>query len=402
MPAPHMASSRAKSAAACDLTVIHLDALAYASLHSPSLATMRHEGVPIGALLAVMRVLVTAIHDRPGVLPVVVMDQACEWRQRICPGYLQVGPKEIERQRMRDLYAGQRRLIQSFLDLAGIPCLFVRDGQASDAAAHLWRTRPPGRRIELFTKELSWLQAVDEQTSWYNPMSQITVDLENFKTTCPGAEGLFDSPGQFLSALALAGDASDGMPGPRGIGLKTAGKLLAQFASFDAFWEALDEARSQERARLLSSVASKTLADPNTEALYWRNLTLLSWFALPDQARFAQGRYRPNTDSGVKALQAGLHSFGLHEVAEDLGRELAQSRISLGPDWGETFRDVRQYTEVDWQELPVVALNSDAASIHNSAVSAAQEPGLVSVISKKSSPFSRFGRSKSARVSSPA
>lgn len=50
------------------------------------------------------------------------------------------------------------------------------------------------------------------------------------------------SPGQFVDVKALMGDASDNIPGVAGIGEKTALKLIAEYGSLDALYEALDTA----------------------------------------------------------------------------------------------------------------------------------------------------------------
>lgn len=95
----------------------------------------------------------------------------------------------------------------------------------------------------------------------------------------PALNGL--QAGQYLDYAAMRGDASDNLPGIRGIGEKTAQKLLAAFGSAEAMWAALD---ADEDGTAVATAAGKATvtklrADGAREA--WQlNRTMMS--AHPD------------------------------------------------------------------------------------------------------------------------
>jgi DNA polymerase-1 len=72
------------------------------------------------------------------------------------------------------------------------------------------------------------------------------------------------SPAQVPDFIALRGDPSDGIPGAKGIGAKTAAQLLQRYGSLDALVEARDRLTPRQAA---------SLADPNLR-LYQRVATM--------------------------------------------------------------------------------------------------------------------------------
>lgn len=72
------------------------------------------------------------------------------------------------------------------------------------------------------------------------------TNLTQVPTPSPAAAPLQEwqlEPAQFVDLLALAGDATDNVPGVPGIGPKTAGALLRQHGSLEVLLERAAEVR---------------------------------------------------------------------------------------------------------------------------------------------------------------
>lgn len=67
-------------------------------------------------------------------------------------------------------------------------------------------------------------------------------------------------PSQFVDVLALAGDASDNVPGVSGIGPKTAGALLKQWGSLESVLEHAEELKPKKAAAQLTTAEGRAAA----------------------------------------------------------------------------------------------------------------------------------------------
>lgn len=80
---------------------------------------------------------------------------------------------------------------------------------------------------------------------------------------------LVEHPSQVIDILALWGDASDNIPGAKGIGEKTAKKLIGQFHTVEGVYENIDQLKGKQKENLENSkeqvILSKTLATISLE-----------------------------------------------------------------------------------------------------------------------------------------
>lgn len=82
-------------------------------------------------------------------------------------------------------------------------------------------------------------------------------------------------PDQYRDYAALRGDASDNLPGVRGIGPKTAAQLLSAFGSAVAVFDAL-AAGSSRVSELVGPARARTLADPRSRAAWELNCQIMT------------------------------------------------------------------------------------------------------------------------------
>jgi len=99
-------------------------------------------------------------------------------------------------------------------------------------------------------------------------------------------------PEKITDIMALMGDATDNIPGVKGIGEKTAVELIQEFGSLEELYENIDKVKSQQRKKILAeneknAFLSKELAILDIEApidIDFKNLALKE----PDQVRLVE------------------------------------------------------------------------------------------------------------------
>ncbi len=148
-----------------------------------------------------------------------------------------------------------------------------------------------GLKVEVVSadKDLFQLVRSDEVAVWH-PVHERLLDEA-------GVAGLFGAPpGRVIDVLGLMGDASDNIPGVRGIGEKGAKELVANFGSLEEIYARIDELKGKRREALEAgrddAFRSRELATVRRDAPVpggESGESLLSAFGLPlqDTARLA-------------------------------------------------------------------------------------------------------------------
>lgn len=149
--------------------------------------------------------------------------------------------------------------------LAGIPTLCIEGVEADDTIATiaLWAKKHSLKTV-ICSSDKDLMQLVDERTH------MLHVHKDNLRVDSAKVQELFGiRPDQVLDYLALAGDASDNIPGVPGFGPKTAVELLREFETLDRLLEHLDAVKGEKkrerlRAHKKEALMSRELAALNT------------------------------------------------------------------------------------------------------------------------------------------
>lgn len=162
---------------------------------------------------------------------------------------------------------------------------------------------PEDMHVELFTKDTDWWQGLSEKVHWFSPFSKKTVTLEFLAN--PDNElkdGYFLSVDEYLKCKALAGDASDTIPGINKVGLITAAKYIREFGSMETYWNRVDSGEK------FNGKILETLASHEARAIYYRNLELMDWKKAPKYA---------NSDMALTCMTPCLEDF--NALCEEYG-----------------------------------------------------------------------------------
>ena len=216
-------------------------------------------------------------------------------------------------------------VIKRLLEAMNIPAFEVPGFEAYDVIGTLSKQgEEAGFEVYMATPDKDYGQLVSEHIFMYRPRHTGGFEVMGPKEVCE-KYGLQDKT-QVIDLLGLMGDASDNIPGCKGVGEKTAVALLQQFGSIDNMLAHTDEIKGALRAKVESQVEdiqfSRFLAtirtdvpitldeallakkEPNLEALadLYRELefnTLLKKLNLSNQNNQST-QNNPNTPSSPK------------------------------------------------------------------------------------------------------
>jgi len=156
------------------------------------------------------------------------------------------GEYKATRERMPEELVAQLEDLREVVRAHGIP-IFERPGfEADDVIGTLARQgEAAGCEVLLVTGDKDLMQLVGERTRLYN-LFKPKVDLV-IQGVPEVAEKFGTTPDHVIDVLALMGDASDNIPGVKGIGEKGAIKLIGEFGSVAGVLEHLDEVKGKAR-----------------------------------------------------------------------------------------------------------------------------------------------------------
>ncbi|HWC14479.1 MAG TPA: 5'-3' exonuclease [Actinomycetota bacterium] len=209
------------------------------------------EGAPINAAHGFMYMLARLIEDRRPDYLACGSDENWrpQWRVDLIPSYKEVRAQPDSQQAQTEVTLGpQVPVLYAMLGLFGIAVVGHPDAEAEDVIGTL-AARAPGR-VDIVSGDRDLFQLVeDPRIRVLYPVrgvSKVDVIDEAYIATKYGIP-----PRAYRDFAVLRGDTSDGLPGVRGIGEKTAASLVTKYGSLDTI---LDAARSGAPGTLLDKV----------------------------------------------------------------------------------------------------------------------------------------------------
>ena len=253
-------------------------------------------------------------HYKPGYIVAAMDSKTKTFRHEMYDQYKANRPKTPE-----DLHA-QVPWICEVLEALGIPVLQCDGYEADDIIATVSRKcRESGRTCRILSGDKDLMQLIDESTQILKPVT----GGETWKVT--GIEGVEAEwgvkPPQLLDLLALFGDSADNIPGVRGVGVKTAAKLIGDYSDLDGIYAHIDE---------IKGAMQKKLAEGKKDAYFSRDLVrLCDTVPCPDiDAAITRDQYTFNYAAAADLLM----KYGVPSVAKQyasLGVENGQGGGSL-------------------------------------------------------------------------
>jgi DNA polymerase-1 len=130
-----------------------------------------------------------------------------------------------------------------------IPVLMVRGFEADDVIGSMSKRCAAEGDFDVYmvTPDKDYGQLIDEHIFQYKPgKSGSENDVLGVPEIC-SRYGI-EKPSQVIEMLAICGDASDNVPGVKGVGEVGAAKLIAKYGSVDGIYAHLDELSPRQKA----------------------------------------------------------------------------------------------------------------------------------------------------------
>ena len=205
------------------------------------------QGRNSSSVFVFFRTLLQIVRERaPGYLAVAMDSRVPTFRHVRYEQY-----KATREKAPADLHA-QVPVIEEILEALGVPCIRKDGFEADDVIATLAEgCRATGRPCWILSGDKDILQLIGGNVRLLAQERRATDFAEYSREKVFESRGVY--PEQIVDYLALVGDSSDNVPGVRGIGEKTAEKLLADFGSLDAIYEKLEEVTPETLRKKLES-----------------------------------------------------------------------------------------------------------------------------------------------------
>lgn len=157
---------------------------------------------------------------------------------------------KAQRPPMPDGMKAQIPYIHRAVEALNIPAVRQAGYEADDLIGTLARqAERVGYDIVIVTSDKDMLQLVTPHVRIYDPVKDKWLG----ESECAAKFGV--EPARVVEVMGLMGDTSDNIPGVKGIGEKTAIKLIAQFGTIETLLDRLDEVTPPRIKRLLTDQA---------------------------------------------------------------------------------------------------------------------------------------------------
>ena len=199
------------------------------------------QGTPINAVFGFVNMLIKLIGDNGGAHLVVVFDSGREtFRNQIYPEY------KAHRPELPEELKPQFSLVRDAVHAFCLPSIELAGFEADDIIATLARTaEKDGIEVTVVSSDKDLMQLVGGAISMFDPLKNKVI----------GADEVFEkfgvSPDKVIEVQALAGDASDNVPGVPGIGIKTAAQLINEYGDVETLLARASEIKQPKRRESL-------------------------------------------------------------------------------------------------------------------------------------------------------
>ena len=156
------------------------------------------------------------------------------------------------RQKMPDDLVIQMKRVRQLVDVFNIPRLEIEGYEADDVlGSTAVKAVDAGLGVKIITGDKDLLQLVNDRVMVSLPGRSLSDSRDFLQKDVYDFIGVH--PDQIVDFKALVGDKSDNIPGVRGVGEKTAIKLLAEYGTLENIYDNLDDIAASIRKKLEDS-----------------------------------------------------------------------------------------------------------------------------------------------------
>jgi DNA polymerase-1 len=226
---------------------------AFFAMIARPLTTSRGENT--SAVWGVANFLLRLLRDRQPSYVAWVHDAGTSFRHEVFPAYK--ATREKLEPELQEAFDRSLERVEQLLAAFHLPLIAIDGYEADDVIGTLARSVvAQGAHAVIVSGDKDFYQLVSEYVSLLNPgrRGPAAVD-ETWVDRSNAAERLGVPPERVVDYLALVGDASDNVPGVRGVGDKTARALIERFGDLDTILSRADEAPTRRVREALAAHA---------------------------------------------------------------------------------------------------------------------------------------------------
>ncbi|MBE7556866.1 MAG: DNA polymerase I [Anaerolineales bacterium] len=227
-------------------TLILIDghALAYRAFFGMPATFSTSDGEPTHAVYGFANMLLAVWKEYDPDYFIVTFDAGDTFRHELYHDY------KATREKMPDDLATQIARIEQLVKAFKMP-VFTKEGYEADDLLGTLATQATAQGIEtlIVTGDRDAFQLVGPSVKVVYPGGQNRFNERKLYDEATVEERFGVPPGQLVDLKAMVGDTSDNIPGIKGIGDKTAAKLLQQYGSLEGIYAHLDELPAAQRAK---------------------------------------------------------------------------------------------------------------------------------------------------------
>lgn len=215
------------------------------------------KGLPTNAIFGFSRMLLKLLWDRkPRYMAVVLDAKGPTFRHLMFKDYKATRPPMPEELQVQIPY------IKQILDGLNLRVLEMVGYEADDVIATLARIgEDRGFQIVVITGDKDFRQILSPSVSLWDTMKDRHLDYDTFRKEY----GL--NPEQIIDVMGLSGDATDNIPGVKGVGEKTAIELIKEFGCLEKVLDHLNEVKKKRLRENLREYKEEALISKKLVAL---------------------------------------------------------------------------------------------------------------------------------------
>lgn len=287
------------------------------------------EGFPTNALYGFLSMTMKLLKDFKPKYVVYCFDRPePSFRKDLDPNY-----KANRTEMPKDLQL-QVPYIKEFTDLFGIPRLDLKGYEADDLiGSYTQWAESRGQDVVIISGDKDFAQLISEKVKMTDTMKGVTYD----PLAVEKKWGV--KPEQFRDYLALTGDSSDNIPGVRGVGPKTAQKLIGTYKNLDVIYDNIDSIKGGVQKKLIENKATAYLS---------RDLvTIQTDLKVPTEEKNILLSERNNKKIGELFLK-----FNFNKFAKELGIGFDQTSLNGEESCEEEIKCIENAKENDLALIP--------------------------------------------------
>jgi DNA polymerase-1 len=199
------------------------------------------EGVVVNAVYGFCNMMVKLLNDMEAPCIAVIFDAARKnFRNDIYPEY------KANRDDAPDDLIPQFAIIREATKAFGMEAIELEGFEADDLIATYARIgREQGRKVTIVSSDKDLMQLVNDDVVMFDPMKNKMLGIDDV------IEKFGVRPDKVVDIQALAGDATDNVPGVPGIGVKTAAQLINEYGDLETLLTRAGEIKQPKRRETL-------------------------------------------------------------------------------------------------------------------------------------------------------